>query len=377
MNHFSHQLLRYQIEEKGYENLIFSPASFEVIFAMLLAGSQGATRQLLLKTLEISENEVSSFLQNQQTYIHSSFSEYRSPSDEPTIRKFANGLWFRSTEQIRASYQGDLQHYFSAHIQPFDSSLEKTQQQINHWVNTHTNQLIPSLPLVLDDATIAVLINALHLKTTWSYELTPRSIGDFHLLDGTTQPCRYMGLKQDSPTSAEALYFKKENFHALAYLSIDRRIALTMYLPFEKDGLPQLLEEITPESLKAWDDLFEPIEVFDFKIPKFEIASDLNLSQITKKMGLAALFQPSQDFAPIFGDKTLQGFGEVSQANKIYVHEKGLEASAASFIALTLGMSSATKVYFKATHPFFYCIKDLATNQALFQGIFTTPTNPQ
>jgi len=377
MKHFNYHLLRLKIQEKGYENMLFSPLSVEILFAMILAGSQGSVRKTLLLLLERSEGDLDDYLRQLTEMLrYEKILPDQIDTETFTRCRLANSFWYTPQETIHSRFEQSLQQQFLAQAYTFPENPQTTQRQIDQWVATHTQQMIPELPLQIDANTVMVLLSTLYLKATWSRTFEDTQIGDFHLLDGNTTPTQYMMLDQVVGSGGKAYHMKKENFAAFAFLSKDERIAFVMYLPNEKDGLNQFLNQITPYSFEEWKESFRPARSFFLKIPKFEIEDEFKLSSFAKQLDLMDLFTASSDLNPVFANPTLPlFFSEVGQPSKLKVHEKGLEASAVSYAVMTRGGLQSEKVIFEATHPFYFQVQDLKFGRNLFEGIFTTPTN--
>jgi len=375
MNHFCHQLLRLLVETEGYHNLVFSPASLEMLFGMLVSGSQGQTKEALLQVLEVTEDELPQLTQRSQLASQTTIDRFQSIMDKKTICVFANSLWHHPLCAIRDSYRQTLHKDFSAGIFAFSPSLSETTRRINFWTSEKINRKLTNSPIELDQASSAVFINTLYLKASWNYDLKLEPLGDFHLLNGATATTRYMSVDQDGDLSANAYYLKEASFQALIYPSYDHRIQLEIYLPYTVDGLPELTKQLTPDFLAKCSKQFTRLQRFYLLMPKFEINHTLDFNHIASLIGLTNFAKPSLDWAPIFDQPRPHTLGNIIQPSKIFVHEKGLEASAFSFDSVTIGFALDTKIYFKVTHPFFYRVVETKTDKELFQGIFTTPTH--
>ena len=324
MKHFTHQLLRLKIQEKGYENTLFSPLSIEILFAMILTGSQGNVRKTLLLLLERSEGDLDDYFKqlSESLYLNKRHS-IQNDTGEITHCHFANSFWYTPQETIQARFEQTLQQQFLAQAYTLHEDIQVAQRQIDEWVATHTQKMIPELPLQIDSNTVMVLLSTLYLKTAWSRTFEDTQTGDFHLLDGSTTPTQYMMLDQQAGSGGTAYYTKKKNFAAFAYLSKDNRIAFVMYLPDDKNGLNQFLNQITPESLEEWAASFQPVEHFFLKIPKFEIEDEFKLSSFAKQLDLLDLFTASSDLNPMFAHPTSPlFFSEIGQPCKLKIHEK-------------------------------------------------------
>ena len=381
MNNFTNQLLRLEIKEKGYKNLFFSPLSIEMLFGLILPGTQGKSREALLNILEISEEEVNSYLAELQNMCNSlpTHEDEHDYSDH-TLVKLANSLWYRPDVEVQPQYQRIISNRFPFELFAFSKNPPDTQSAINQWVNKNTNGLIRELKVNFEPRSIAVLLSALYLKGYWSREFkTCEKRHPFHLLDGPdTKQVTFMEIKQNKKGQGNAYYLKKENFHALRLMLTDQRIGLEVYLPHENTGLTSFIDQLQSPDFDTWKKEFTPAPYFHFLMPKFEAEGDFKLSKIADQLGMNSLFDFSDDLTPMLHCNDKMKINEIGQVAKIKIYEEGLEAAAVSYDeTMILGSAVVPQTYpmviFKADHPFLYRIVDTVTNKTLFQGIFTKP----
>ncbi|OJJ14590.1 hypothetical protein BKI52_41895 [marine bacterium AO1-C] len=385
MQKFIHKLLQLEIEEKGYSNLVFSPLSLEMLLGMALPGTQGKSREELLQALEISEEEVNSYLATLQTASESLLAIQPDRAEEVNFTKvqLANSLWHRGDIRPNAHYERTISTRFPLELFPFSDPIEATTERINQWANDKTNGLIPELPITLDQDSVAVLLNALYLKAFWSkaFDSYPQDTDVFHLLDGREVTAQYMEIRQDTDGNAQAYYLKKDTFHALRFMCNDQRIGLEVYLPYENTGLDHFINNIQPNDFNQWKEEFIEAPYFYFLLPKFEVNGSFKLKEVASKLGIAALFQLSKDLTPLLASKEPLKVTEIAQEARIKIKEEGLEAAAVTFLAAVAGSAFFEEperqqmIVFEANHPFLYRIVDTITDKTLFQGIFTQPKN--
>ncbi|WP_299456310.1 serpin family protein [uncultured Microscilla sp.] len=385
MNQFVQQLLRLQIAEQGYSNLLFSPLSLEMLLGLALPGTQGASRQALLQALEITEEEVNSYLATLQTTTESLLGIANPEAayhDNYTSVQLANSLWHAAHAKVQSHYARTLNTRFPMEWFALDDPPEATANKINQWANEQTNGMIPQLPIPLGDDTVAVLLSALYLKGFWSRKFSEvgNSSEFFYKLNGSEDLCEYMNIAQDTDEGqAEAYYLKKDNFHALRLMLNDARIGLEVYLPYEKDGLADFIAPLQGHELDAWREEFVPAPYFYFLLPKFETNSSIKLAGFAEQLGIEALFTDSNDFAPMLDSDAPLRVDNIGQEVKIKVNKEGLEAAAVSYMVAVGGAAFYEEperhemIIFEADHPFLYRLVDTITQQTLFQGIFTTP----
>lgn len=384
MNTFTKKLLRLKIEEQGYKNLFFSPLSIEMLLGLILPGTQGKSQEALLEVLEISKEEIRSYLTELQTASESLLGMVNPDEYNPNFTKvqLANSLWHHPNTQVQANYARIMDTRFPFEWFHFSHPAEDTIPRINQWASDKTNGLIPELPITVDEDTVAVLLSALYLKGFWSREFSDiaNDTDVFYKLDGTEATSQYMEITQDTDEGeAEAYYLKKENFHALRLMLNDGRIGLEVYLPYEKTGLGDFIDNLQSTDFEQWKKEFVPAPYFYLLMPKFEAEDGFELREIAHQLGLESLFAFSDDLAPMLqSDKSL-GFSDIGQQAKIKVTKEGLEAAAVSYMVAVGGAAfyeepeTQEMIIFEADHPFLYRVTDTVTNKTLFQGIFTEP----
>ena len=158
------------------------------------------------------------------------------------------------------------------------------------------------------------------------------------------------------------------------------RIAMIFLLPDNKDGLPNLEEELNAVQFDVnggmmsrinWSDEERDVKV---GIPKFTIESTHDLEDPLKKIGLEEMFDANKaDFSGITGKKDLY-VSKVIQKAFIEVNEEGAEASAATGATMVeRGFRFETDPLFICDHPFLFLIKDNLTGMILFSGKVTDP----
>ena len=366
--------------------MFFSPLSIEMLFGLILPGTQGKSQEALLRVLEINEEEINGYLAELQIASESLLGMVNPDEYNPdfTTVQLANSLWHHTDTEIQAHYARMMNTRFPFEWFHFSHPVADTTPRINQWASDKTNGLIPELPIALDKNSVAVLLSALYLKGFWSREFShiANDTDVFYKLDGSEGVSQYMEITQDTDEGqAEAYYLKKESFHALRLMLNDKRIGLEVYLPHEKTGLNDFIDQLPPGNFEQWKDEFVPAPYFYFLMPKFETEDGFKLGEIAEQLGLDALFTLSNDLAPMLQSQELLQFSDIGQKAKIKVTKEGLEAAAVGYAVGVAGAAfyeepeTQEMIVFEADHPFLYRIVDTVTNQALFQGIFTTPVH--
>jgi serpin B len=158
----------------------------------------------------------------------------------------------------------------------------------------------------------------------------------------------------------------------LPYFESD--LAMVVILPAAADGLPALEQRLTPQRLDSLLGALAP-RLVSLHLPRFRLATQLDLSDTLKAMGMTDAFDiRAADFSGI-DDTNGLFLGAVIHKAFVDVNERGTEAAAATALSFLLRSASAERpVTFRADHPFLFLIRDRRTGSVLFLGRLTDPT---
>ena len=172
-------------------------------------------------------------------------------------------------------------------------------------------------------------------------------------------------------------YAKDESLQLAELPYAGGRLAMTILLPRNVDGLAQLESALNPDSLTRWLGLLTRTKVELF-LPRFKLESSLALAPILEKMGMPDAFHPNADFSGMDGAHDLF-ISSVSHKAYVAVSEQGTEAAAATVgaVALTSAVvqSPPPPPIFRADHPFLFLVRDTRSGSILFLGRLYDPTN--
>ncbi|KAG5394199.1 hypothetical protein IGI04_024162, partial [Brassica rapa subsp. trilocularis] len=209
----------------------------------------------------------------------------QSASGGPKITA-ANGLWIEKSLSVDPKFKDLFENFFNAVYAPVDfrSKAEEVREEVNSWVENHTNNLIKDLlpaGSVASD-TDKIYANALYFKGAWKrpFEKYNTRDRDFHLVNGTSVSVPFMTSSDD---------------HTLPYRrgsndSPIRKFSMYFYLPDKKDGLYELLEKMgsTPEFVDYHIPGFRD-ELGAFRIPKFRISFGFSVSTVLDQLGMRSI----------------------------------------------------------------------------------------
>jgi serpin B len=153
----------------------------------------------------------------------------------------------------------------------------------------------------------------------------------------------------------------------LAYSA--QRFSMVILVPDEVDGLPGLEKKLTPANLAGWLDAPKPEEV-RVRLPRFTLATGLELREPLTEMGMGRAFDEKADFTGVNDAETLFISAVIHKAF-VEVNEEGTEAAAATAVAYAGNGHTPPRVY--ADHPFFFLIRDRTSRAILFLGRLAEP----
>jgi serpin B len=365
-------------------NLFFSPHSISTALAMTYAGARGRTEVQMAEVLHfpaiVSKQpgaKPPSGLTRDQKQFHSAFGTIvnalndrgKKGAYELTV---ANALWGQKgyeflrefLELIETSYGGKLNEV------NFRSAVESVRQRINAWVEKKTKGKIKDLIAkgALSRMTRLVLTNAIYFKGDWTSQFQEEQTRDapFTLLDGE---------KIDVPMmnqTGEFKYMETGNFQGLELSYVDGELSMIIFLPKKFDGLGDLEETLTSENLSKWMAKPRKQKVI-VSIPKFKMATQFELTEVLKSMGMTNAFSANADFSGMNGRRDLFISAVIHKAY-VDVNEEGTEAAAATAVVVNVtAIRPEPTPVFRADHPFVFVIRDNQSGSILFIGRVTNP----
>ena len=147
--------------------------------------------------------------------------------------------------------------------------------------------------------------------------------------------------------------------------------SMYVLLPHEGISVNAVMEGLDGKTWEIEKNRMRSCKV-DLKLPRFETASDINLVDIMKSLGMERAFNPDMaEFGDMFENESGIFLGILKQKSMIIVNEEGTEAA-----GVTLGGSMVTGFMppenkpqtFHADRPFVYLIQEKSSNAIFFIG---------
>ncbi|HET7173851.1 MAG TPA: serpin family protein [Nocardioidaceae bacterium] len=344
-------------------NLVFSPASLSIDFAMLREGAAGSTATNLDSVLQLPANRRPAV----NGLLHA-----MSYPGAGNLLQVSDGLFTAPGFAVRSSYLRAIKRWYDAGVQQV-AFPQPALRVINSWVAERTHGRIPMLFQSFDPSTVAVLVNAIYLDAKWANpflapETTPRPF--------TTSAGDQVNVKTMRLT-AKFDYASGRGWQAVRLPYRGDRLSMWVLLPRRSTKVPtaastpgSLDHLLLPKTLAAVGAGFRlrPVAV---SLPRWHTTSQLNLLGVLEHLGL----RTGGDFSALSPTSGLS-VSQVVQAANITVGEKGTVAAAATGIAVATSAQAPPPglVRFDADHPFAYVIADNTTGAPLFEGTVGDPS---
>ena len=341
---------------KDGENTLVSPISVLSALGLAQNGAVGQTLSQMEETLGFTQDELNKFIQSYMQSL-SSGKKYK--------LSLANSIWLRdgAFEANPVFLQTNADYYGAdAYKAAFD---ESTAKDINRWVESNTDGMIPSIIDRITDDTQLYLINALAFDAEWEDPFREDQIHErvFTCADGSKKTVEFMYPETYSDSTD---YLATDGAEGIIMYYKDRKYAFVALLPAEGTSPAQLAASLTGKKLLEM--LATPQSVSLIAgIPKFELSWDADLATILAGMGMQDAFGPGAEFPRIGNDANFY-IDSVIHKSYISVNEKGTRAGAATAVAM-----NATSPLLEKTvildRPFLYMLIDCESNIPFFIGV--------
>jgi serpin B len=349
-------------KQLGAENLIVSPLSIGLAFAMLHAGARGDTEKQIARLFGLGDRGAAAAAVGALTA--------RLTASKDIRVAIANRLWAAKTLVPERAFLDVTAQMFGAALERVDFADNiAAAKAINAWVAAQTADKIKDLlpPDVLDASTRLVLTNAIYFKGVWEKAFDPKRTQElpFTLHDGKQVPMATMIARRPLQVAVtERLQ--------VARFAYQGGYSMYVMLPREPDGLRKMVGDISGQALAAWSATAQqaaPVEV-DLWLPKWTARYKASLPRALKALGLTLPFDGVRaDLSGIASrDREALYVTDALHEGFIDVNEEGTEAAAATAIVVARFTSIQSRPSFKATHPFLYWIQHDDSRAVLFIG---------
>ncbi|WP_437886413.1 serpin family protein [Sorangium sp. So ce307] len=350
------------------ENVVYAPLSISTALAMTYAGARTTTEQAMAAAMRF---------ELPQERLHPAFNhvnlQLQKHAEEGGFQLHtANAIWAQIDVPIEKPFLNVLAENYGAHVRlaDFAAATKEAEGLINAWVSDRTESKIPKL--LEDDVTpetVAVLVNAVYFHAAWKTAFVKDATqpGTFQRGDGSTVTAQMMnGRHQGS-------YGAGDGWEAVGIPYAGSAVSMFLVLPAKgtTDAFEASLDGAALEAII--DSTYE--QPVDITMPKFSFGTSTSLKGALIDLGMEVAFGTEADFAGIIAGAELLWIHNVIHAARIDVDEAGTEASGSTGVILNSTGSGlpAPPAAIVLDRPFFFFIRDTATQAILFAGRVNDP----
>lgn len=362
--------IRQFLSGAGEENRVYSPVNVLMALAMQAELTEGNSRKQILDLL--GQDSVEALRAQVGNIWKANYCD-----DGATTSILANSLWLNESVDFVPETMETLARAYYASSYRGEMGTEEFDQALRDWINQQTGGLLEeqAAGLSLDPETVLALASTIYFRGKWSSEFSPSRTEPqtFHTPAGDVE-CDFMHQSGSTGT-----YYWGDRFSATdKYLD---NYAGTMYflLPDEGVTVEELLEDPQVTEFLLTRDRWEDWEnqknlIVNLSLPKFDVASDLDLIEGLQALGITDVFDPMvSDFSPMTEQVDGIYLSQAKHAARVAVDEEGVTAAAFTVMAdAGAGMPPEEEVDFVLDRPFLFAIIGV-DGLPLFVGVVNQP----
>lgn len=362
------------------ENIFYSPYSITTALSIVANGSEGQTREELLKLLS------SNSLENINS-AHYNFNKNIENDYKIDGRKFLESNLILINKNcagngINGSYRKTVEDLYMSTIREadFNNNLDVEKQNISKWVADKTNNFIPNYNPIVTVNTILDILNVVYFKGDWEIPFKGYYTSEDFFSNKDNSKLKVKMMNQSFNNRIK--YYENDKYKAieLPYKKDDFKItvaAMYLILPVNSSEL-DIADDWNNESLEYKNQFLENIRKAPtfygniyVKLPKFELDIENKIVDNLKSIGIQRAFTNDAEFFQMVNNASLK-IDNVNHRAKVKVDETGTEAAAITEIgirATSTGPMPAPIKNFCADRPFLFMIADVESGVELFTGV--------
>lgn len=365
MGTFTEQSVRQFLSGSGDENRICSPVNLYVALAMLAETTGGESRQQILSLLDADgTEELEKRAGNLWKLCYS--------NDGAVTSLLANSLWLQEGMQYDSQVLEHMKETYHASAYRGVMGSEEYNRLLQDWLDRQTGGLLKDQAsgMKLDHDTVFALASTILYQARWKAEFSENNTKEavFHGNAGDT-PCEFLN------SSSYGNYYWSDQFAAVS-MELNESGAMWIILPDEDVSVDDVLSgkqmfELTAPGTEWKDRKYLKVNL---SVPKFDAASDLNLGDGLRALGVCDIFDPeTADFSSLFGETDGIFLSAAQHAARVKTDEQGVEAAAYTVMAAAgAAMPPDDEVDFTADRPFLFMITS-QHGYPLFAGVVNEP----
>ncbi|MCU0426410.1 MAG: serpin family protein [Candidatus Kapabacteria bacterium] len=355
---------------EGEKNMFISPLSYKQALTMAANGAANATRDSMLKALQISGTPIADINDGSRT-----LNEYLLGLDRNVEFRIANGIWYNQQFTVEQPFLTAVRQAFGAEVRGMAFGSADVKGDINRWVEQQTNNRIKDLITKDFSANdLMCLVNAVYFNAVWKSQFAAADTKDepFKRENGTTLTCKMMNLTK--PTDVRTSSIGKARLVELPYSN--GQFTMTILLPNDGERLNSVIASLTPATFtQALQNLSSTATLI--ALPKFTMETRYEERQTQPRelhaLGMGLAFTPAADFSAMYRPPLRAAISFVIHKTFLQVDERGTEAAAATAVGIELTSAPAQPRIIRFDRPFAFFIREKSSNMILFAGTLYEP----
>jgi serpin B len=358
-------------------NLFYSPYSVSLALAMTYAGATGSTATQMASALQFTlpASRLNPAFDKLDLAVQAKPAGAKGQDGQPFAVNVADSLWGDQSVTFQQGFVDTLAADYGASLRTVDFTDQPGQAEaaINTWVADATNDKIDPLlaPGTLTSDTRFVIVNAVYFNASWAttFEKTSTQTGPFTRADGSTVQTPLM--VSDGTATA---YAKGANWQAVELPYSGNTTSMVVVLP-DTGAYAAVEKGLSGTFFAGVTAALAPSGVIELTLPSFKIhGSTISLAPQLQALGMSDAFDPSKANFTAMIPAGGTYIGDVLHQAFVDVDESGTEAAAATAVVGLGAAAPVPGVTVTVDHPFFFFIRDRASNTVLFVGREGDPT---
>lgn len=364
-NNFSFELFKQALKtDTDQKNLLLSPQSIYMDFAMLYNAAEGETKKAMQNAFYLGNNSAKILNQSQFELL-----KILPKSDTSVVISMANAIWHTKDLTPKKSFLEVNKKFYHAKIEAADFKNSQTISDINQWVNSNTNGKIPTIIDNIAPGEVLFLLNAVYFKGNWKDDFDANQTQDLVFYTNSEEkkvPFMFKDKRMN--------YFKNESLQLVELPYGNGNFSMMVLLPTKEKSVEELVEKLNFITFSEWISEMNSTSL-KLYLPKWESSYEAHhLKENLTAMGMGIAFENNADFSGLF-DKESTKISQIKHKTYIKTDEEGTEAAGATSIGMaTTSMPMPSQEEMKADRPFVYLIVEKTSNTVLFIGIVNDPS---
>lgn len=364
-NAFGLEIFQKIREASDDENIMISPLSISVAFAMAYNGADSDTKTEMENAMKLNGLTKEQINNSYKMLIGGLES-----LDKNVVFEIANAIFYADGFSVKPDFLNINKTIYNAETEKLNFGSPLAVQAINDWVTAKTHDKIKNIIKELNPLDRMVLLNAIYFNGIWTNKFDEKGT---HLLgftktDGTNIDVPMMKKEEKLDYTSNSL------FSAIKMPYGNGQYNMIVMLPAKDKNSQDVINELSATNWKNWLESFEPKDPVVVTMPRFKFAFETKLNQVLAQMGMEKAFQPNiADFSKLSDEDLF--ISSAIHKSFIDVNENGTEAAAVTSITFTttsIGIEPP-KTYFTVNRPFLFAITEKDTGAILFIGNVQNP----